>query len=145
MNFAKFLRIPFLLNISDGGFWKSQKTPQSFYYSNNINLVFVASIFSYSGRIPLRGKCPKMEFFLVRMKENTDQKKLHILTLFTQCTLSTKENKNFYPVFLPRKTKNFYPVCILLFIDSYTKTSTTIFFYVKLFLSSLFYLHIVLY
>ena len=107
VNFAKFLRIPFLLNISDGGFWKSQKTPQSFYYSNNINLVFVASIFSYSGRIPLRGKCPNMEFFLVRMKENTDQKKLHILTLFTQCTLSTKENKNFLSSLSTKENKEF--------------------------------------
>ena len=87
--------------------WKSQKTPQSFYYSNNINLVFVASIFSYSGRIPLRGKCPKMEFFLVRMKENTDQKKLHILTLFTQCTLSTKENKNFLSGLSTKENKEF--------------------------------------
>ena len=35
--------------------------------------------------ISLRGKCPNMEFFLVRMRENMDQKKLRIWTLFMQC------------------------------------------------------------
>ena len=37
----------------------------------------------------LREKCPNTEFFSgpysVRMRQNTDQKKLHIWTLFTQC------------------------------------------------------------
>ena len=32
----------------------------------------------------LREKCPKTEFLLVRIQENTDQKKLRIWTLFTQ-------------------------------------------------------------
>ena len=43
--------------------------------------------------IPLREKCPNKEFFLVRifpysvrLRENTDQKKPRIWTLFTQCT-----------------------------------------------------------
>ena len=31
----------------------------------------------------LREKCPNTEFFLVRIQENTDQKKLRIWTLFT--------------------------------------------------------------
>ena len=38
-------------------------------------------------RIPtntLREKCPNTELFLVRMRENTDQKLLRIWTLFTQ-------------------------------------------------------------
>ena len=35
-------------------------------------------------RTLLRKKCPNTEFFLVRIKENTDQKKLRIRTLFTQ-------------------------------------------------------------
>ena len=33
----------------------------------------------------LREKCPNTEFFLVRMRENTDHKKLRIWTLFMQC------------------------------------------------------------
>ena len=44
--------------------------------------------------ITLREKCPNTEFFLVRilpypvqMRESTDQKKLRIWTLFTQCQL----------------------------------------------------------
>ena len=32
----------------------------------------------------LREKCPKTEFFLVRIQKNKDQKKLRIWTLFTQ-------------------------------------------------------------
>ena len=36
--------------------------------------------------LPLRKKGPNTECFLVRIQENTDQKKLRILTLFTQCT-----------------------------------------------------------
>ena len=35
--------------------------------------------------LALREKCPNTEHFLVRMQENTDQKKLCIWTLFTQC------------------------------------------------------------
>ena len=34
--------------------------------------------------LALREKCPNTEFFLVRMQENTDQKKLRIWTLFMQ-------------------------------------------------------------
>ena len=34
--------------------------------------------------LTLHGKCPNKEFFLVRIQENTDQKKLCIWTLFTQ-------------------------------------------------------------
>ena len=33
----------------------------------------------------LREKCPNTEFFLVRIQENTGQKKYRIWTLFTQC------------------------------------------------------------
>ena len=33
----------------------------------------------------LREKCPSTEFFLVQIQENTDQKKLRIWALFTQC------------------------------------------------------------
>ena len=35
-------------------------------------------------------KCPNTEFFLVRIQENTDQKKLRIWTLFTQCTVNIR-------------------------------------------------------
>ena len=35
--------------------------------------------------VSLRDKCPNTVFFLVRMRENTDQKKFRIWTLFTQC------------------------------------------------------------
>ena len=45
--------------------------------------------------LTLREKCPNTEFFLVRiflysigMQESTDQKKLRIWTLFTQCEVS---------------------------------------------------------
>ena len=34
--------------------------------------------------VTLREKCPNTKFFLVRMRENMDQKKLCIWTLFTQ-------------------------------------------------------------
>ena len=40
----------------------------------------------------LRGKCPNTEFFLVRIQENTDHKKLRIWILFTQCILSLKKS-----------------------------------------------------
>ena len=40
------------------------------------------------GTLPSRNtlgeKCPYKEFFLVRMRENTDQKRFRICTLFTQ-------------------------------------------------------------
>ena len=42
----------------------------------------------------LREKCPNTEFFLVRMRENTGQKKLRIWTLFTQY-IPTKLLKQF--------------------------------------------------
>ena len=38
---------------------------------------------------PLREKSPDTEFFLVRMRENTDLKKLRIWTLFTQWSLQS--------------------------------------------------------
>ena len=47
----------------------------------------------FSNNLPLREKCPNTELFLVRIflfsdwiQENTDQKKLRIWTLFTQCS-----------------------------------------------------------
>ena len=47
--------------------------------------------------LALHEKCPKTEFFLVRIflysvliQENTDQKKLRLWTLFTQCWLSAQ-------------------------------------------------------
>ena len=44
--------------------------------------------------ISLCEKCPNNEFFLVRilMRENADQKKLRIWTLFTQCVDSRTQN-----------------------------------------------------
>ena len=38
-----------------------------------------------SMKMQLREKCPNTEFFLVRIQEKADQKKLRICTLFTQC------------------------------------------------------------
>ena len=35
----------------------------------------------------LREKCPNTEFFLVRMRENMDQKKLRVWKLFRQCVV----------------------------------------------------------
>ena len=43
----------------------------------------------------LRGKCINTEFFLVRIQENTDQEKLRIWTLFTQC-MNTEYLEKFY-------------------------------------------------
>ena len=36
-------------------------------------------------KMQLREKCPNTEFFMVRIQEKADQKKLRIWTLFTQC------------------------------------------------------------
>ena len=41
----------------------------------------------FSRFLALRKKCPNTEFFLIRIQENTDKKKLRIWTLFTQCKL----------------------------------------------------------
>ena len=35
--------------------------------------------------LALREKCANAEFFLVQIRENTDQKELRIWTLFTHC------------------------------------------------------------
>ena len=43
----------------------------------------------------MRGKCINTEFFLVRIQENTDQEKLRIWTLFTQC-MNTEYLEKFY-------------------------------------------------
>ena len=55
-------------------------------------LQFSFSSYHLKLKLPLRGKCPNTDFFLariflysVRIQENTDQKKLRIWTLFTQC------------------------------------------------------------
>ena len=45
--------------------------------------------------ISLREKCPNTEFFLVRIKENTDQEKLRIWTLFMQSIALRKLMKLF--------------------------------------------------
>ena len=39
---------------------------------------------SFSSCLTLREKCPNTEIFLVRMRENADQKNLRIWTFFTQ-------------------------------------------------------------
>ena len=44
-------------------------------------------IYTSGVTITLREKCPNTEFFLVRIQENTDQKKLRIWTLFMQYKL----------------------------------------------------------
>ena len=47
--------------------------------------------------LSLREKCRNTAFCLFRIQENTDQKKIHIWTLFTQCTLdySAAKTNNF--------------------------------------------------
>ena len=42
--------------------------------------------------LALGEKCPNTKFFLVRIQENTDQKKLRIWTLFTQSKNKNREN-----------------------------------------------------
>ena len=56
--------------------------------------------------LTLREKCPNTEFFLVpiflysvRIQENTDQKKLRIWTLFTQCNAYLKRDLYIFIVF----------------------------------------------
>ena len=47
----------------------------------------------------LHEKCPNTEFFLIRIFLYSDQKKLHIWTLFTQCKFQSKiacDNWYFY-------------------------------------------------
>ena len=44
---------------------------------------------------PLRKKCPSMEFFIGRMRENTDHKKLHIWTLLLKFQGTIKKKWNF--------------------------------------------------
>ena len=69
-----------------------------------IKLTFLKML-NISFSLSLRKKCPNTKFFLfrifpysVRMRENTDQKKLRIRTLFKQCVIQLikkeKINKN---------------------------------------------------
>ena len=39
---------------------------------------------NFSSHMSTNEECPNTGFYLVRMRENTDQKKLSILTLFTE-------------------------------------------------------------
>ena len=41
--------------------------------------------YKYHSKLTLREKCPNTKFFLVRIQENTDQKKSSTWTLFKQC------------------------------------------------------------
>ena len=89
-------------------FEKKKKYPQNLYMGNFCIYVLVCSVISYCFYyLALREKCPPSEFFWflfsrirteygkirsisaysTRMRENTDQKKLRIWTLFTQCCL----------------------------------------------------------
>ena len=52
-------------------------------YSNASCIRVQYSIVEYNKS--LRGKCPNTEFFLVGIFPHSDQKKLRIWTLFTQC------------------------------------------------------------
>ena len=60
--------------------------------------------YRYLSQRTLREKCPKTEFFLARIflysdwiQENTDQKKLHIETLFMQWNCWKPRQENFLP------------------------------------------------
>ena len=61
--------------------------------------MFVALYLAASAGCPfgsLREKYPSTEFFLVRIQEDTDQKKLGIWTLFTQWMSSSKADFGTY-------------------------------------------------
>ena len=65
-------------------------------------------------KLPLREKCPSTELFLVRIflysgriQENTNQKWLHIRTLFTQCTL----NQNRLITMINSRMKYHFCIC----------------------------------
>ena len=53
----------------------------------------------------LRENCPNTEFFLVRIQENTDQKKICIWTLFMQCLFSYLFETSSTVTLLKRKQK----------------------------------------
>ena len=54
-------------------------------YKGLKNFVDFGPKMQYLTILAQREKCPNTEFFLVRIQENTDQKKLRIWTLFKQC------------------------------------------------------------
>ena len=65
-------------------------------FSGNSERILILRInfFSISMELSLREKCPNRSYFLVpiflylfEIQENTDQKKLRIWTLFTQCII----------------------------------------------------------
>ena len=63
--------------------------------------MFVSLYLAASAGCPfgsLRENCPNNEFFLVRIQEDTDQKKLGIWTLFAQWMSSSKADFGTYSV-----------------------------------------------
>ena len=46
--------------------------------------------------LSLREKCPNKEFFLGRIRENTDERKLRIWTIFTKCFMKWLITKKFF-------------------------------------------------
>ena len=67
-------------------FSNNLKCPHACKSQNSFESTNIKSIYGYGASFKgsLREKCPNTEFFLVRMWENTDHKKLLIWTLFTQ-------------------------------------------------------------
>ena len=58
-----------------------------FIIGKKVNWKYVATkpLLLMFNELTLRENCPNTEFFLVRIQENTDQKKVCIWTLFKQC------------------------------------------------------------
>ena len=60
------------------------------------NLYFlIGCVGRITSRLSLRGKYSNTEFFLVRIFQYSDQKKILILTLFTQCAFTKSEPDSF--------------------------------------------------
>ena len=80
-------------------------------------------------------KCLNMEFFLVRifpysvqMRENTDQKKLRLWTLFTQCSCFAILHVSFRSVIL-QKTNITYLIWVnITVVIPFTQNQSTLFF-----------------
>ena len=79
----------------------------------------IKAVISLILKLTLREKCPNTEFFLVRIfphsdwiRENMDQKKLRIWTLFTQCNIKNTESWSWHcvkSVHIPRFYGPYFP------------------------------------
>ena len=65
--------------------WNGEQFPSAWKITDLVEVKYYWCSFKYYQTLALRKKCPNTEFFLVRIFQHSDQKKLRIWTLFTQC------------------------------------------------------------